>query len=268
METIVKEVTRLFIFGKNDPIEVTSLARFNKETGEEVPDKELDEITVEKGEAIYRKRHKLIDPKVITEFRQNFDITFEELAEIVKIDAFTLELIENAGLLLTDEQNLRLKLLVENPDAYKEYFSICHGRLGKYKETFVKDVTYTFCYDIDEQIEVTSPLCFDKETGEEVPDKVLYEAMIGKADAIYRERHKLVSPQEIIDFRKQTGLSQKQLSEITSISEDWLPFLERGEFPNQEENVILKAVIQHPELIEVYFKETNTSLDEEETTDY
>ena len=42
METIVKEVTRLFIFGKNDPIEVTSLARFNKETGEEVPDKELD----------------------------------------------------------------------------------------------------------------------------------------------------------------------------------------------------------------------------------
>ena len=79
---------------------------------------------------------------------------------------------------------------------------------------------------------------------------------------------KLKFAERLKELRIDANLSQKQLSEITSISEDWLPFLERGEFPNQEENVILKAVIQHPELIEVYFKETNTSPDEEETTDY
>lgn len=53
METIVKEVTRTFYFG-DEPVEVTSLARIDKATNEDVPDTELDEETLRKGEAIYR----------------------------------------------------------------------------------------------------------------------------------------------------------------------------------------------------------------------
>lgn len=54
METIVKEVTRTFYYGE-EPITVTSLARFDKETGEEVPDDNLDQETIKKSDAIYRK---------------------------------------------------------------------------------------------------------------------------------------------------------------------------------------------------------------------
>ena len=52
METIVKEVTRTFYYG-DEPVEVTSLARIDKATNEEVYDEELDEKTIEKCEAIY-----------------------------------------------------------------------------------------------------------------------------------------------------------------------------------------------------------------------
>ena len=47
METIVKEVTRTFYYG-DEPVEVTSLARIDKATNEDVYDEELDEKTSEK----------------------------------------------------------------------------------------------------------------------------------------------------------------------------------------------------------------------------
>ena len=124
-------------------------------------------------------------------------------------------------------------------------------------ETIVKDVTYTLYFG-DEPVEVTSPLRFDKETGEEVPDKELYEAMTIKAHELYRERHNLVSPQDIVNFRKQTGLSLKQLATITSIDELWLQILEIGYLPSKEENVVLKAIISRPDLIESYLDETKS----------
>ena len=134
-------------------------------------------------------------------------------------------------------------------------------------ETIVKDVTYTLYFG-DEPVEVTSPLRFDKETGEEVPDKELYEAMTIKAHELYRERHNLVSPQEILAFRKQTGLSIKQLATITSIDELWLQILEIGDLPSKEENVILKAVISRPDLIESYLNDTKVASEEKKVANY
>lgn len=122
METIVKEVTRTFYFG-DEPVEVTSLARIDKATNEDVPDTELDEETLRKGEAIYRKRHNLIEPEVITEFRQKFGITLKELANLLNMDAFELELIEEDGFFPTDEQNLLLRSVIEHPEPFKEYWS-------------------------------------------------------------------------------------------------------------------------------------------------
>lgn len=122
METIVKEVTRTFYYG-DEPVEVTSLARIDKATNEEVYDEELDEKTIEKCEAIYRKRHHLIEPEAITEFRQKFGITLKELANLLNMVAFELELIEEDGVFPTDEQNLLLKLVIEHPETFKEYWS-------------------------------------------------------------------------------------------------------------------------------------------------
>lgn len=122
METIVKEVTRTFYYG-DEPVEVTSLARIDKATNEEVYDEELDEKTIEKCEAIYRKRHNLIEPEVITEFRQKFGITLKELANLLNMDAFELEFIEEDGFFPTDEQNFLLRSVIEHPEPFKEYWS-------------------------------------------------------------------------------------------------------------------------------------------------
>lgn len=122
METIVKEVTRTFYYGE-EPITVTSLARFDKETGEEVPDDNLDQETIKKSDAIYRKKHHLIEPEAITEFRQKFGIALEELAELLSIDSFDLDLIET-GAFPSDKQNLILKSVIENPEPFKEYWSV------------------------------------------------------------------------------------------------------------------------------------------------
>ena len=122
METIVKEVTRTFYYGE-EPITVTSLARFDKETGEEVHDDILDQETIKKSDAIYRKRHNLIEPEAITEFRQKFGIALEELADLLSIDSFDLDLIET-GAFPSDKQNLILKSVIENPEPFKEYWSV------------------------------------------------------------------------------------------------------------------------------------------------
>lgn len=134
-------------------------------------------------------------------------------------------------------------------------------------ETIIKEVPYPM-YIGDELVEVTAPIRFDKETGEEVPDDELYEELNAKLSAVYRERHHLISPEEIIAFRKQTGLSQKQLADILSTTVYHLNLLELGHFPKQEENVILKAIIKHPELIETYLSETKVSPEEKKAANY
>ena len=69
METIVKDVTRTFYFG-DESIEVTSLARFDVETNKQVPDDDLDQLFINKANSLYRKKHNLIDPIELFEFRK------------------------------------------------------------------------------------------------------------------------------------------------------------------------------------------------------
>lgn len=50
--------------------------------------------------------------------------------------------------------------------------------------------------------------------GEEIPDIDLDQKTISKAYAIYRKRHKTLSPTEIQNIRKQYGLSQRSFSKL------------------------------------------------------
>ena len=106
-------------------------------------------------------------------------------------------------------------------------------------ETIIKEVPYSLLVgEDDEPVEVISPLRFNKDTGEEVYDSDLYEVLNKKIRAEYCRRNHLISPEEIIAFRKQTGLSRKQLADILSTSDFHLELLEGGHFPKQEDNVI------------------------------
>ena len=136
-------------------------------------------------------------------------------------------------------------------------------------ETIIKEVPYSLLVgEDDEPVEVISPLRFNKETGEEVYDSDLYEVLNKKIRAEYCRRHHLILPEEIIAFRKQTGLSRKQLADILSTSDFHLELLEGGHLPKQEENVILKAIIKHPELIETSLSETKVSPEEKKAANY
>ena len=240
METIVKDVTRTFYFG-DESIEVTSLARFGVETNKQVPDDDLDQLFINKANSLYRKKHNLIDPIELFEFRKRVGVSTEELAQLLERNAYEIELIENGG--FPDEKlNLILKAAIEASE---------NSPIEKLKGTIVKDVTYTLYFG-EEPVKVTSPLRFDKDTGEEVPDKTLYEAMTVKAHEIFRKRHNLVSPQEIVEFRKKNNLSIKQLAAMTSIDELWLQILEVGDIPSKEESDKLKAVISHSNYTESY----------------
>lgn len=76
--------------------------------------------------------------------------------------------------------------------------------------------------------------------------------MTVKAHEIFRKRHNLVSPQEIVEFRKKNNLSIKQLAAMTSIDELWLQILEVGDIPSKEESDKLKAVISQSNYTESY----------------
>ncbi|MCI6871184.1 hypothetical protein [Streptococcus hyointestinalis] len=118
MKIILKEVTYTLYFGE-EPVEVTSLLRFDKKTDKEVADKALYRAMIDKAHELYRKRHDLLTAQEILDFRNHNNMTRKQLAERTAIDELWLELLE-AGELPSKEENRILKAFMHQSNETSE----------------------------------------------------------------------------------------------------------------------------------------------------
>lgn len=120
--------------------------------------------------------------------------------------------------------------------------------------TYIKD--YTTTYKINgHQYVITAPARFDSATNEVVMDNKLDDAAAEMARAKYRQDLGLISPDELRAYRKRTGLSQRNLAELTGLSPNSIALYESGEFPTTANNRILKSLINNDEVLRQYLKD-------------
>lgn len=65
-----------------------------------------------------------------------------------------------------------------------------------------------------------------------------------KAYRIYRERHNIVSPEDIRNLREKTGLSQREFAKRLGWSPATVDRYEKGALPSPAHNAVLKRLMQ------------------------
>ena len=94
-----------------------------------------------------------------------------------------------------------------------------------------------------ETIEVTAPsrVCDDCEN--EIYDCELSDALLQQAYAIYRERHNLLAPEQILALRERYGLSQRGLAALLGLGEVTVYRYENGSLPDDAPNHLLRLML-------------------------
>lgn len=106
---------------------------------------------------------------------------------------------------------------------------------------------YTTVYTIDgHEYKVTAPALINEKTGEPVADKELDDTAAEKAREMHRKDMGFFSPKDLKNYRQRTGLSQKNLAELTGLSLNTIALYEAGAFPTVANNKMLKVLINKP----------------------
>jgi putative zinc finger/helix-turn-helix YgiT family protein len=95
-----------------------------------------------------------------------------------------------------------------------------------------------------EKIEVTSEFLKCSECGEEFEDPKSHTDPLIAAYAEYRRRKNMVTPEQIFEFRKTYGLSQKELSELVSIGVATLSRYENGSLQEEAHDKLLHFIME------------------------
>lgn len=93
-----------------------------------------------------------------------------------------------------------------------------------------------------EAIEVGSKVCVCGNCGEEIFDKDLDSANVANVYVLYRERHGLLSPEDIRAIRERYGLSQRGFSRLLGWGEITLHRYESGALPDRVHSDLMKMV--------------------------
>lgn len=114
---------------------------------------------------------------------------------------------------------------------------------------------YTTTYTINgHEYKVTAPALINEQTGKPVADKELDDAAAEKAREMYRKDMDFFSPKDLKDYRQRTGLSQRNLAELTGLSPNTIALYESGAFPTIANNNMLKALINNDQVLKQYLQ--------------
>jgi len=99
-----------------------------------------------------------------------------------------------------------------------------------------------------EEIRTRSKIRFCSVCKEELFDESLDEENIKRVYDVYRERHGMLSPEEIKSIREKYGLTQSTFAKLLNISEDAVARYETGALPEKSlSNMIMLLKDPHPE---------------------
>lgn len=120
---------------------------------------------------------------------------------------------------------------------------------------YKKDYTTTYTINGHEYT-VTAPALFDSDTNQLLPDKTLDDQAAEIARQRYRTDMGLLSPKKIKQYRAKTGLSQRDLAELTGLSPNTVALYEAGAFPTKANNRMLKALIANDAVLKQYLTDS------------
>lgn len=91
-------------------------------------------------------------------------------------------------------------------------------------------------------ITIVTPIRVCTECDTRVFDRVLDQEMFTKAFNLYRAKHDLITPEEIVDLREKYGLSQKSLAQLLGWGDITIHRYEKGNLPSESHNHLLKSL--------------------------
>ncbi len=103
-----------------------------------------------------------------------------------------------------------------------------------------------------EPVEVRCHVRVCAECGNDIYDKDLDSASLEAAYRIYRERHNIISPAEIVSLRGRYGLSQRGLATLLGWGEITVHRYENGSLPDQAHNNMLKLLRDPKNMAEIF----------------
>ena len=110
-----------------------------------------------------------------------------------------------------------------------------------------------------EAIEVvaSSRVCDDCEN--EIYDRDLSDTLLKQAYAIYRKRHNLLAPEDILALRERYGLSQRGLAALLGLGEVTVHRYENGSLPDDAPNHLLRLML-NPWNVKALYQENKVQL--------
>lgn len=116
----------------------------------------------------------------------------------------------------------------------KRYCDVC----GKEVDTKVVHMEETYTV-YGESITVDAQVRVCTECGEDLYDEELDHATLLQAYAVYRQRHKLLMPEEIQEIRQQYGLSQRSFAKLLNWGDKTIHRYENGSLQDKAHNSLL-----------------------------
>lgn len=120
-----------------------------------------------------------------------------------------------------------------------------------------KEETYTLK---GEEIQIEAKVAYCKECGKEIFHEELDKENQRKVFDIYRERHNLLSPEDIKETRTKYGLNQREMSRLLGWGEITYHRYENGAAPDSAHNNQL-LLMQNPKNVKKLLKSGKTKLD-------
>ncbi len=137
------------------------------------------------------------------------------------------------------------------------YYCECCGKMVPTEVVKKREVFHVF----HDEIEVVSNVRVCGNCKEEIYDEKLDSETQEEVFRIYRGKHKLLSKNEIIQIRKQYGLSQRNFAKLLNWGDKTVRRYEQGSLPDRTHNSLLHF-LKVPENMESYLEENETMIDE------
>lgn len=116
----------------------------------------------------------------------------------------------------------------------------------------------------DTEITILADALVDDDTNEIIFDRQLDNDAINLAFEQYRSNNNIVSPKNIVDFRKKYNLSQRSLAKLLSIGSATIARYEKGALPSESLNNLLKQMMNNSGSFIEFFNQNKTNLSEDD----
>lgn len=116
----------------------------------------------------------------------------------------------------------------------------------------------------DEQVTVLANALVDDKTNEILFDHELDNKAINLAFEKFRNDNNIVSPEEIVSFRKKYKLSQRALASLLGIGSATVARYEKGALPSESISNLLKQLIDDDNTFTTFYRQNNDKLSVED----